>query len=273
MPRTILLDFDGTLTDVEEEAKPFLVEWNILLSQATGIPASTLLEGTEKVKSEVLSDPNWYGWKVNGHIVAPATADPYVLATTLYQILFDRIEKNGSYDISSFQRSRDQTMKGIFKEAYKKAGTAFVEGAKDFLDALLRYFSVRIVTNSGTDSVKAKLQKLGDYSIQVIGDAKKYVVADQCDGVLESMQLKGLERPVFLRRPQYKRILDQFDPKETAVVGDIYELDLALPEHMGFTVVQISTPNTPSYEIAHHEGRPRNFFARNYSEALGFLFG
>ncbi|HLC77071.1 MAG TPA: hypothetical protein VJH04_02605 [archaeon] len=271
MPRTILLDFDGTLTDVEEEAKPFLVEWNILLSQATGIPASTLLEGTEKVKSEVLSDPNWYGWKVNGHIVAPATADPYVLATTLYQILFDRIEKNGSYDISSFQRSRDQTMQGIFKEAYKKAGIVFLEGSRDFLETLIKYLSVRVVTNSDASNVRNKLQRLTDYPVGVIGDAKKYDVPASPDP--EFTHIKGLDRKVFLTRPNYRKILDEFDPKETAVVGDIYELDLALPEHMGFTVVQIATPNTPSYEIAHHEGRPRNFFARNYSEALGFLFG
>jgi len=50
------------------------------------------------------------------------------------------------------------------------------------------------------------------------------------------------------------------------VVGDCYELDLALPEVLGYTTVQFSTPFTPEHERAYNEGKGDTSFVRTYGE-------
>lgn len=260
MPDTLLLDFDGTLTDTEKEASPALEKWDELFSERTGMLLNEVREQIERIKSKIVSDPT-AGWTVNGYVMAPATADPYVLHATAYQSLIS----------ATAGRIDENILDGIFRDSYPLSATVFREGAADFLDALLTRFSVVIVTNSRTEPVEGKLRKLGSYSIPVIGNAKKYVPDPALDSLPEYAHLEGFPRSVVLRRRHYKEILDGFDSKKTAVMGDIYELDLALPEFLGFNVVQIATPTTPSYEIRYHNGRPRNFFAASYNDALKHL--
>ncbi|HLD38919.1 MAG TPA: HAD family hydrolase [archaeon] len=258
MPKKLLLDFDGTLTDTSKEAQPALEKWDELFSERTGMPLSEVKNQIKRIKFEILSNPKT-GWTVNGYVMAPAAADPYVLHTTAYQALISK----GGID--------ENILTEIFHDSYPFSATIFREGAADFLDALLKMLSVVIVTNSRTEPVEGKLRKLGNYSIPIMGNAKKYVPDPAAAFLPKYVHLEGFPRPVVLARRHYKEILDGFNPEETAVMGDIYELDLALPEFLGFSVVQIATPNTPSYEIQHHRGRPRNFFATSYSDALKHL--
>ena len=258
MPDTLLLDFDGTLTDTEKEALPALKKWNELFSERAGMPLNEVREQIERIKSKIVPDPK-VGWTVNGYVMAPAAADPYVLHTAAYQAL------------TSKEGINENILTGIFHDSYPFSVTVFREGATDFLDALIKRLSVVIVTNSRTEPVEGKLRKMGTYTIPVIGNAKKYVPDTALDSLPEYVHLEGFPRPVVLRRRHYKEILDNFDPEKTAVMGDIYELDLALPEFLGFNVVQIVTPTTPPYEIQYHNGRPRNFFAASYSDALKHL--
>ncbi|MEK6888169.1 MAG: HAD family hydrolase [Candidatus Aenigmatarchaeota archaeon] len=260
MPDILLLDFDGTLTDTEKEASPALEKWDELFSERTGMPLNEVKKKIERIKSKIVSDPK-AGWTVNGYVMAPATADPYVLHTTAYQTLIS----------STAGRIDENILTGIFHDSYPFSATVFREGAANFLDALLQKLSVVIVTNSSTEPVEGKLMKLGNYPIPVIGNAKKYVPDPASVFLPKYVHLEGFPRPVVLARRHYKEILDGFNPKETAVMGDIYELDLVVPEFLGFRVVQIATSNTPSYEIQHHRGRPRNFFAASYSDALRHL--
>ncbi len=253
---------------LEEEAKPVIERWHELFSERTGTPPDILSAEVEKARSEILSNPDSYGWENNGRIVARATADPYVFNTAVYQILASKLR--GYYALPEPDKTGD-FLSEIFFACYPLAATVFRPGAKKFLDWLAANFEVVIVTNSKTDAVEKKLAKLGQYpGVRVIGNAKKYVLGES-GTIPESMQVEGLRRPVYLRRMDYKAILDGFDPQETAVVGDIFELDIALPEYLGFRVVQVDAPNVPEYEIAHHNGRQRNFFARSYEEALDFL--
>lgn len=258
MRSRLLLDFDGTLTDTEKEARPALEKWDVLFSERTGMDLESVREETRELKAMVMKDPK-AGWTVNGCVMAPANADPYVLHTTAYQAF---AAKHGI---------DENILSEIFRDAYPFSATVFREGAAEFLDAITSIISVMIVTNSGTDAVEKKLRKLGNYSIPVVGNAKKYVPDTESCSLPRYVHLEGFPRPVVLIRQNYKKILDEFDPEKTAVMGDIYELDLALPEFLGFTVVQIATSNTPLYEIQHHKGRPKNFFAASYSDALRYL--
>ncbi|MCA9756674.1 MAG: hypothetical protein KDA27_12795 [Candidatus Eisenbacteria bacterium] len=61
-------------------------------------------------------------------------------------------------------------------------------------------------------------------------------------------------RPILVKHGFYFRILwslltrTDVSPHECLVCGDIYELDLALPEAMGAAVHLMTRPSTPDYE-------------------------
>lgn len=271
--RDVISDFDGTLTDTEKEAVPCIAKWHQLFCEMTNTPPSYLMYEFEKERKEILSDPK-SGWNNNGFIVAQATADPYVLTTTIYQSLIKKLgdndmhRNNTGFHIPSDQKSRDEMLTKIFHESYKHSSIEFRPGAKQFLDELIGKYGVVIVTNSKTDSVEKKLKTLADYSLPIIGNAKKYVIEPALTEIPESVDLEGFPRPVLLRRRNYKEILDKYNPETTVVVGDIYELDLALPEFLGFKVIQITTDNTSMYEIDYHRIKPDNLYAKDYNEIL-----
>jgi hypothetical protein len=80
------------------------------------------------------------------------------------------------------------------------------------------------------------------------------VLDDAFDAVDAALALPGLDRPVLLRRRPYHDVLDQLRRAEGAawedvvVVGDIFELDLALPLAMGARVGLLVNAFTPRWE-------------------------
>jgi hypothetical protein len=68
------------------------------------------------------------------------------------------------------------------------------------------------------------------------------------------VRVEGVARPVYLRRGSYFEALcaTQFPLAETLVVGDIWELDLAMPAALGAHVhlIQRASPfETYAYEL------------------------
>jgi len=266
----VILDFDGTLTDVEQEAKPFLEAWEKQFSQIVNVPHDEIKRHAEEARKSILQDPK-AGWVYNGLVVAPATADPYVLNTTVYQKLVERLDEHIT------QLGVNVDMQDLFKKCYPYAGVAFKEGAKEFLEEMAKTRKTAIVTNSDAAKVKEKVAKLVDFEVEVLGNAKKYVVDNSNDEKIpESIQPDGFPRPVYLRRKNYKAVLDSlkergFYPSNTAVVGDIYESDLALPEWLGYHAILLETKFTPAYEKNHLPTMPNSFLAKNFSEVLEYV--
>ena len=64
----------------------------------------------------------------------------------------------------------------------------------------------------------------------------------------------GLGRPVYLRRRSYWDILGKvtsgLEPGSVLVAGDIYELDLSLPQFMGMRAALLPKPSATAEEIA-----------------------
>lgn len=238
MKNKIILDFDGTLTDTATEAKPFLAEFAQRFARRYGIAIDILEEQVAIKKAEIINDPQ-RGWEVNGHIIAPALADPYVLNFTCYKELMGVADEAFSADVPATPQKQDELLTALFHECYAFADTVFKPGAKEFLAGVCRSHEVAIVTNSKTAAVREKLEKLGEFPVQVIGNAKKYVIDHSFTQVSESLELQGFHRPILLRRKQYKDVLDTllmegFTPERTTVIGDIFELDLALPAYLGY---------------------------------------
>ncbi|HLP80159.1 MAG TPA: HAD family hydrolase [Acidobacteriota bacterium] len=261
----VILDFDGTLTDTQAESAPMIEKWQTLICDTTYMPLEHLLSQIPVAKEQILADKK-AGWKSNGVVVAPASSDPYVFHTSILQNILEAFYL--LYEIPRPGVELEQFMQKTFMESYGHAITVFRPGAKEFLQHCVQNYDTRIVTNSKTDAVVRKLESIGMPDVPVIGQAKKYVVDHAFDRVPEKIELPSFPRPVYLRRKQYFDILAQFDPKTTAVVGDIFELDLALPEHLHFRTMQLETTYTPTYEKQRHSSGEKTQLATSYDDLI-----
>ena len=267
--KNILLDFDGTLTDVDAEAMPAIEKWHELYCEKTGVSRFVLDKDFSCTLNEVLNDSK-SGWINDGFIVAPATADPLVLTTTVYQKMIAKNIREGSFPSNPEAKAIDALLYELFSKSYPYSNIVFRKGAKEFLDELTSQYNVTIVTNSKVDSVEHKLGKLVDYSVPIIGNAKKYIIGTEPSFIPKQTTLEDFPRPIFLRRSQYYSILKEFDAEESAVIGDIYEFDLALPEYLGFKTIQLETSTTPRYE-SNRKNTSNYKLSKNYSTILGMI--
>jgi FMN phosphatase YigB (HAD superfamily) len=173
-------------------------------------------------------------------------------------LLFDRV---GLYPDTP---ARQEILEGLYRRNYTKATAAFRPEAREVIERLVASgLPVWVVTNSDTDAVTDKINLLapvGKESLEIRGNAKKYVVSEPADpdptfdAVPEERRLEGLDRPIFLRRGHYYQLLREIwtvtgtSPERTIVAGDIYELDLALPAALGVAVHLLARDTTPEHE-------------------------
>jgi phosphoglycolate phosphatase-like HAD superfamily hydrolase len=251
----VVLDFDGTFTDVAAEGEPFVRHFRQRFGERVGAEVAAQWDAME---AEVVSSTEEYGWEVGGRVVAPAIADPYLLSNFVARRLCDR------FGLMKDVASRAQVLDELYREAYAQAGIAFKPEAKEVLEALAATgLPVVFVTNAHTRSAEAKLDSLGlrgRERLRVSGDARKFLIepAGGADPAFEALpdtvQAPGLRRPIYLRRGRYFDALRRVwqdtgtTPAQTLVCGDIYELDLAMPAALGASVQFVSRPNTLDYE-------------------------
>lgn len=256
----IISDFDGTVTSLEKAGEQYISTFSFLVMKQYGLPTSEWEQAVEKAKLEIVTNPAIYGWENNGFIVAPATSDPFVFITAACQIALEKFGKK----LLSEDGSR------IHSLSYQKAETCFQKGAKQYLLDLQKHSTLAIVTNSKTQDVEAKLQMLlGENNIKVIGNAYKYRIDHSWEDVPVSNQPANFPRPVLLRRKFYNDILAQFQ-KPSVVIGDIYELDLALPEYKGIQTALFLSTFTPSWEREYYT-KHRNGFSSNSLEEIASI--
>jgi FMN phosphatase YigB (HAD superfamily) len=262
--RAVVLDFDGTFTDVAVEAAPFVTHYRAALADLVGRDVS---DDWAYWSNEIDAHPDRYGWQNQGRIVAPGNADPYVRATTIAQGLLDEIGRLRDPEL------RAKITSAIYQHAYRHTVTAFRADAKATLAALLaRGLPLAVITNATTQVVERKLLELapaGHERLRLVGDAGKFVVcapegpgrALAADAALaDELRLPGLSRPVCPRRGHYLDALGRLlaetgvSPGEVLVLGDIFELDLLVPALLGMQVHLVKSPHTPAYELAYLDG-------------------
>jgi FMN phosphatase YigB (HAD superfamily) len=249
----IVLDFDGTLTDVQQESRTFFTAYKQDLCALVGADTDVDFEAACQ---QILQAPHDYGWQVDGHIVAPAHTDPYILASCAARLVFDK------HDVMRTSDTRISALLQLFRNCYPRAGTVFRPFADEVLKALLATkIPVFIVTNSFTDDVTNKLALLRvPRPPRIFGNAKKYVIEHREHPSFAALPLsrvvEHLQRPVLLRRGFYFDVLSAIwketgaTPQTTLVCGDLFELDLALPQALGTRVHLVSRDSTALYEKA-----------------------
>ncbi len=267
---TLVLDFDGTLTNIEEEAKPYVDGFCQSLGRELKLSQSEVETYWQEARTKIFQSPEEYGWKLDGRIVASATSDPIM---TCYPITDEILGKLG---ITLSQQERRALFAKLYLENYSKMGGFFKEGADDFLSEVWDLFKRRVyvVTNTSTEKVEKKISNLpSDHSrILIRGGAKKYEVVDDWEAVPKTINVLGLDRPVYLRRQPYWEALDKIaqeqrtDLSRIAVVGDIWELDLALPQYLGAVIGLTPHLTTPQFEKDVVANYKRGFLAENLTE-------
>ncbi|MBX3249824.1 MAG: HAD family hydrolase [Myxococcales bacterium] len=251
----VLLDFDGTFTDVEKEAGPFFEAY---LADVREILGEGFERDWEEANAVLTADPANHGWLHEGRIVAPGNADPYLRATVIINMVLDR---RGLYLDGD---ARTELLQGLYHRNYPKADTVFRPDAKRVVEALLESgIPTYVVTNSATHDVQAKIDRLaprGRERLAVHGNAKKFFVVDPAPvdprfaALPATMAVSGLGRPIYLRRGHYYEVLRHIwdetgvAPERTLVAGDIFELDLALPAHLGAHVQLVLKDRTEEFE-------------------------
>jgi FMN phosphatase YigB (HAD superfamily) len=252
----VVLDLDGTFTNLVDEAPAFQAAFPRLVADLIGKDLGSAWAEAER-QVHALSPE--LGWTVEGHVVAPADADPYILASCAAQLLFDR------FLLLADPALRSDVTTALYRRAYQHTGAAFRPDAKVVLEALLeRVPHVRFVTNAAEDAAQRKLTSLAPRGLEKLGlrgDARKFLIGPastpdaRFDAIAKSKPIAGLARPLLLERGRYFDALAAIwretgsGPETTLVCGDIYELDLALPAELGAQVHFIQRDRTFDYEL------------------------
>lgn len=259
----VILDFDGTFTDATAEAEPFVAGFRRDFFDLLGRDAS---DAWSEEEAKIGANPSEYGWRHSGVITAPAVADPYLHTSAVAQSVCDR------FGILRDETTRSDVLQTLYRKNYALTRSVPRPDAKQVLETLLgRALPVYIVTNSRPDAVQAKIDAIDIEGVQdlcVIGDAKKFVIdvasRDALFDGLSDLAVPGLDgREVLVKRGHYYDVLRQAwqhtgtSAAQTLVVGDIFELDLALPLSLGAFVHLVYGEQTPSYEIDFVRQHPR----------------
>ncbi len=284
MAVALVLDFDGTMTDAEAEGRPFrdgyLEDLALLVGAKVGDPDIALI--ADEVEAEIASAPASYPFLWMGRAVAPATVDPYLRMVPIAHRILDR------YGVIPDATDRGRLLGSVlYKYNYAKTlgHPVFRAGAGEML-ASLGGTPTWIVTNSDTHAVAGKVAALDReapgvawLTSRVRGFARKFDVDDAWSDAPSELALPGLERAVLLRRRQYFEILRDVlaeagsSFEELVVIGDIFELDLAMPLALGARVGLVTSPRTPDYERAFVTSHPRATLIEDLSQVPAFAFG
>lgn len=279
----LILDFDGTCTDAEEEGKPFTQACLLDIAQQTELDIKRVREIARDTEVAMRERPQDFAWVMDGYKVAPASVDPYLRMKPIVAAM----HKELGTDIQIVDPFK------LYKDNYPKSGTHFREGLLEVMwKLMIMGAEVFIVTNSGTEAVKQKLRRLAReltdtdrrqadrflhyWLPRVCGDAKKYIVSGirHDDIPFADLSLPGLQRPVHVQRHEYYKVLDKLRkqvrarPNRVLVIGDIFELDLALPMAMGWNTCLLQTDLTPRYEVDHLQEHVRGHVITSISDAL-----
>ncbi len=268
----LVLDFDGTMTDAEVEGEPFARGYLEDLALLVGRPVDDpeLLGLVEVARARVESDPEAaFVWM--GKPVAPSRVDPYLRMVPIAHAVLDAF--------GMFDNAHDRGVllgRLLYKYNYAKTAIAPRAGARALLAALAGT-DTWVVTNSYTEHVEKKIQlidggggELAWLAGRVRGNASKFEIDEAWEAAPATMHLDGLRRPVLLRRRKYHAALAELLAgrpfAELTVVGDIFELDLAMPLALGARIGLVASAQTPPHELAFVEAHPRGQVIRDLDE-------
>lgn len=265
-------DMDGTMTDPEQMNDLFSHLFAQKIAELIGMNVAECQLAIETSKQIIRLHPQDHNWIVNQQAVAPGISD-YIL---LNQVAAHR----WLHDSLHQPEDVDGILGQAFLYAHEQTPVRFRPGAAEFVQYAQERGKVVFVTNSRTTQVEQRLQVLlPGNTIPVLGDAKKMIVDpafQEFKDLPPSVERPGYDRPIDLRRPHYyhtltQRIPQQFGVEGGMMLGDIPELDLMLPEYLGWWTVLLTSSFTPSWEQRYYTSLATGFRAGTLLEVLEWL--
>ena len=271
----VIIDFDGTLTAEEQQARA-LAERSLatLANEIIHTPREALTAAYDATQARLLEEPHRYWWEVNGLIASYCDEGAFILNTTTLQVMLRENEAYSQAVGAAFPSAEYDPVVDctnyLFHRHTAELDPVFRPATRNVLTALARQpeRDPVILTNSLGDKVKRHLATLGlEESVAVLGDTRQYAMDPSWTHRFSHPDLGEIQtwpiskrRKVDLRRPAYYRALQEAleeDP-EVVVVADTFSLPGALPLMMGLRFFLICTRYTPDWCVrvteAHADG-------------------
>ncbi len=260
----VIIDFDGTLTAEETQARPLAERClDTLAGEILRVPRPRLEVEYEETRARLLRAPHRHGWMVRGLLTSYCDEGAFILNTSTLQALLSEqptyLESvadafpNAEYDPVA------DCINHLFHRHTAELPPAFRPGARHLLEALGSRPGCQplILTNSLGDKVRRLLETLHlEAGADILGDTRQYDMDPTWTHrfphpLLGDIQVWPVspERSVDLRRPAYHRALlvAAAGGSPLAVVADTFSLPGALPLLMDIPFFLLRTPYTPDW--------------------------
>ena len=260
----VIIDFDGTLTAEEVQARP-LAEKSLdtLATEIIGAPRPRLASDYDATRARLLAAPHRYWWEVNGLIASYCDEGAFILnTTTLLVMLRDNPAYARAVAAAFPQAEYDAVLdctNHLFHRHTAELPPSFRSAARRVLTALVAHpeRTPIVLTNSLGNKVRRLLATLAlDSEITVLGDTRQYDMDPDWTHHFHHPELGKIQawpisqrRRVDLQRPVYYRALVKAaaDGSRLAVVADTFSLPGALPLMMGIPFLLLRTTYTPEW--------------------------
>jgi FMN phosphatase YigB (HAD superfamily) len=250
---TVVFDYDCTLTSPEDLSRKFKRGYLAEISERFGQPIRLIEQISTEVESKMKKHPERYDWVFGGRAVSSMVGDPSLRFIGIVEEILRRYPNNVE-DV-------DQLQHKLFWRHYPD-NVRLRPGTQKILSTGLPPI---IITNSPSGRVCDKLQKNLPNTVfqqlRIFGEAGKQFIDEGWEAVEPELSLRGLHRPVLLRRRQYFEVLTQILGEtpwsDLVVVGDNFELDLALPMALGSYGILMTSDFTPRWETEFVSSHPR----------------
>jgi hypothetical protein len=265
----VIIDFDGTLTAEEEQARPLAekaldtLAHEIIGGTLSGSLRRRLAQEYLETQGRLLEAPHRYWWEVNGLVASYCDEGAFILNTTTLQVMLRENEAYRRAVAAAFPDAEYDPVVDctnyLFHRHTAELPPAFRPAAEWVLNQLLSDANHRpiVLTNSLGDKVHRLLATLAlNSKVDVLGDTRQYDMDPVWDHrfahpTLGSIQVWPLSNrhAVDLRRPAYYQALmgAASAGSSLVVVADTFSLPGALPLLMGIPFFLTRTPYTPDW--------------------------
>jgi hypothetical protein len=274
----VIIDFDGTLTAEELQARPLAekaldtLAHEILGDSTSRALRQRLANDYQATQERLLEAPERYWWEVNGLVASYCDEGAFILNTTTLQTMLRSDPTYARAVAAAFPHAEYDPVVDctnyLFHRHTAELPPAFRPAAESVLNQLLADPGRRpiVLTNSLGDKVRRLLGTLSlNGRVAVLGDTRQYDMDPGWTHHFAHPELGELQiwpvsdkRRVDLRRPVYYRALMRAASggSSLAVVADTFSLPGALPLLMGIPFLLTRTPYTPDWCVRVVEEHP-----------------
>jgi len=284
----IIIDFDGTLTAEESQAK-LLSERSLdtLAEEIIKVPRQQLAQDYAMTQAQLLQTPHAYWWQVNGLVASYCNEGAFILNTTTVQVMLKGNEQYLRAVEMAFPQARYDAVVDctnyLFHRHTAEFAPAFRPETVDLLNGLIRDADRTpiVLTNSLGDKVKRHLATLPlSQEIAVLGDTRQYEMDPHWNQHFHHASLGDIQvwpyseqYQIDLRRPDYYRALVSAaaDGSQLAVVADTFSMPGAMPLMMNIPFFLLRTSYTPSWCVDIVNSHPYGYLLTDLSELPAIL--